>query len=160
VLFRQLDERRPDAPLLLVAQDVLGGAPVQLLAGEQDAVQLRCLRRFGPPVPLRQPAGPVTGDGIEPRREPLRIIQLRQRLEGDQERVLRRVLGSGPRAQHLLRDRQHRPAVPAHQLIERLQVAEERVQHDLCVLDLREMPSIGFQLRSLPDKGDAGTRSG
>lgn len=126
-----------DAGALAALFDRLGGTLGQLAAlGQEQAVYLRGLSRLRPPFAPGDPTGAVPGDGAQPGRELRRLLQLRQRLEGDQKRLLRHVLRTLPPAQRLLRDQSHRAPEPAHELIEGLEVAEQCGKHDLGVAEL------------------------
>ena len=139
-LFRQLRQRGPDPGALRVSLQLSLRVDGQLLAARQEeAVQLTLLRGHAPAVSLGPPPGAAPGDGAEPRRKSRGVVQLRQRLERQQERFLRDVLRGGAAADALLRHRQHRAAEPADQLVERLQVAEERAEDQFFVVQFWEM---------------------
>jgi len=125
MLRRQFRERGAHRVALQLAAERLRRVDHQLAAvREQQPVQLGRLRRLGAPVASRHPPRAVARNRAEPAGELRRVLQLRQRLEGQQECLLRHVARRFPRAERLLRDDEHRAAEAPHQFVERLQVAE------------------------------------
>ncbi len=74
---------------------------------------------------LCKPKRPVPGDGVEPRPEPLRLIQLRQRLERQQHRVLGHVIRR-VRPHDAGGHGGHSGSEAADQLIKSMHLAEDR----------------------------------
>lgn len=123
-LFRKLGQRVPDLRAPRVPLDVLFRIPDQVRRVLQDkAVDLRVPGLFAGGAVLPLPEGAVPRDRRQPRPEPLRIVELRQRLECQQERLLCQVVRL-VRAQDLPRDGQHRRPEAPHQLVERAELPQ------------------------------------
>lgn len=137
-LSRKLQKMRPQFPLGAAPQYRLlrAGREGRAMAQNQG-IQLvvfgRLLARLLPP----HPPGAMPGDGADPCAEPLRLLQLRQRLERQQKRLLRQILGCLAGAERLVRDDDDGVPITDHQLIERFDVAQERVQNQLRIADVR-----------------------
>ncbi len=130
---RLRDNRALDLPRAL-----LGGTGGQLTAvRDEQPVQFGRLDHFAVTLPHRHPSRPVPRDRTQPAREPGRLLQLRQRFEGQQECLLRDVLGGRPRPEDLFGDQSHRAAEPAHEFIERFQVTEQCGEDERLVADMR-----------------------
>ena len=69
------------------------------------------------------PPGSVSGDGTDPSAETRRLLKLGQRLESQQERLLRQIFRRFPRSQSVCRDDDDCAPIPGDQFIECLDVA-------------------------------------
>jgi len=124
VVVRQPGKRRPDLPVRLGAIEAAVRRSAELPALREDqAVDLGRLGRFDSAVPRRDPARAVPGDGAEPPRKRGRLLELGQRLEREQEHVLRHVLRRLPAAEGLPRHGEHGRAVAPDQLVKADEVA-------------------------------------
>jgi hypothetical protein len=138
VLWWQAVHGLPDGSPVRFPLQVLLRAARDLLAVLHDQeVQLGGRGRPAPLVAGGDAARPVAGDGAEPAREAARVLELRKRLEGQQERFLRDVFSGSPRPQHLLRHGPNGAPEPPHQLIVGREVPDEGADHELLVRDLR-----------------------
>lgn len=123
----------------------------QLLAVlKEQPVQLAVFGGHAPAVPLGPPPRAAPGDRAEPAAKAAGIVELRQCLERQQERILGNVLCGGAAARALFGDRHDGSAEAAHELIERIEIAEERPQHQLLVCLFRKKTAACFHVRSLP----------
>jgi len=136
-LRRQFRQMFADLRLGASAQQRLFGAGGEGRAMAQNqrvefAVFGRLLARF----PATDPPGSMPGDGTDPGAETRGLLKLGQRLESQQERLLRESFRGFPGAQRLRRDDDDRAPITEDQLIERLDVAQQSVQDQLLVADI------------------------
>lgn len=90
---------------------------------DDQAVDLRVPRLLAAGAVLLLPQRPVTGDRRQPGPEPLRLLELGQRLERQDKGVLRQVVRL--RGAHDLPGHgEHGGPEAAHQLVERLELAQ------------------------------------
>ena len=93
----------------------------------------RLLARFLP----ADPPGPMSGDGADPGAEPGRLLQLRQGFESQQKSFLRQIFRRFPRTERLHRDHDDSAPITGHQFVEGHEVAQESVQDQLLVANVR-----------------------
>lgn len=111
----------------------------QLLAvGEQCQVELCRFRRRAAVLTADDPAGAMPRDGAQPACKLRRMLQLRQRLEGQQKCLLRDIFRRWTGTQHLFRDQRDGDTETPNQLIERLQIAQQREDDQLFVNHMRK----------------------
>jgi hypothetical protein len=91
---------------------------------------------FAATILLRHRASATPRDGIQPRPKAGSVFQLRQRFESHQKHFLSYIFGGVVAAQYCLGYGHDRFAEAAHQFIERNQVAQQRRQNKLFLIDL------------------------